>query len=111
MVGNGLDSSRITPSSHFSSILSKIEKSNYSHFPYPDLVFKMMAPLEITLERNSQRLIPEPELFVRDRYELAKNIKFPLTKVIEIDTSDTIETTVLRIKNSIWLVDEHKKAN
>ena len=111
MVGNGLDSSRITPSSHFSSILSKIEKSNYSHFPYPDLVFKMMAPLEITLERNSQRLIPEPELFVRDRYELAKNIKFPLTKVIEIDTSDTIETTVLRIKNSSWLVDEHKKAN
>ncbi len=109
MVGNGLDSSRITPISRFSSVLSKIEKSNYSSFPYPDLVFKMMAPLETTLERNSQRPVPEPELFVRDRYELAKNIKFPLANIIEIDTSDKIEITSLQIKNSIWSVQDHNK--
>lgn len=104
--GNGLDGPRIEPNTGYKSLLSRIERANYAMLPSPDIVFKMIAPLETTLERNALRDSPEPEPFVRGRFELAKKLNFPQTTVVEIDTTANQETTILMIKNCIWAVKD-----
>ena len=98
----GLDGPRIEATTPFTSWLAKMERENYASLPPPDLVFKMTAPLDVTLKRNAERDAPEPEEFVRLRYELAKKLYYPLSKVVDVNTKAPLDETVLSVKNLIW---------
>jgi thymidylate kinase len=100
----GLDGARILPNSYVTRWLSLRERENYSCFPTPDIVFCMIAPLELTLHRNSLRESPEPEEFVRQRFELARKINFKRSRMVEIDTTVPLEDSVLSIRRAIWRV-------
>lgn len=97
-----MDGPRITPDSKIRAIFGSFEQVNYKNIPPPDIVFKMISPLKVTLERNSERQTPEPIEFVKRRFDLAKSIEFPYSKVIEIDTTEPLDVTILKIKNHIW---------
>ncbi|OVE82411.1 hypothetical protein BVY04_01010 [bacterium M21] len=98
----GLDGARIIAGGRLRTILAKIERRVYARMPVPDLVFKVMAPLDLTLKRNSERIAPEPENFVRFRYEQAKEISFNGAHVINVDTTESLEETALNVKWSAW---------
>jgi thymidylate kinase len=98
----GLDGARITPSSYITNWLSRLERYAYDGYPHPDIVFRMIAPLELTLKRNSLRESPEPELFVRQRYELATKINFKRSNMVDIDTTEPIKNSILAVRRSIW---------
>jgi len=98
----GLDGARIQPTGFFTGKLSKWEKANYEVLPTPDIVFRAIAPLEVTLLRNSQRENPEPQGFVRQRYELAKKINFSYCEFIDIDTTLGFDGTLLNVQSKIW---------
>lgn len=100
----GLDGARILPNSYVTRWLSLRERNNYSGFPTPDIVFRMIAPLELTLHRNSLRESPEPEEFVRQRFELARKINFKRSRMVEIDTTVPLEDSVLSVRRAIWRV-------
>jgi len=97
-----MDGPRITGQSIFLKFLSRIEKSNYSNIPHPDIVIKAEAPLNITLARNNNRSKPEPEAFVRMRYQLAKEINFKFSEMVIIDTTDDYLITLAAVRNIIW---------
>ena len=97
-----MDGARIIPKSRLTRFLSKLERKNYVAMPCPDLIIKVTAPLEITLHRNSLRKIPEPEPFVRHRYELARKIEFPYTDVVEIDTTLSQTESLRKVQEVIW---------
>lgn len=98
----GLDGARIEANSEFTKMLSRWELRNYQGLPQPDLVFKAVAPLEVTLERNRLRDNPEPEVFVRQRYELAREINFERSIMVEVDTTRCLSETILAVKNKVW---------
>ena len=66
-----MDGPRIKGRPRTTKLLAKLEKANYQGMPHLDLVIKAVAPLELTLSRNQTRKFPEPEVFVKVRYELA----------------------------------------
>ena len=97
-----LDGPRIEPVSKLTSFLSKLEKRNYELMPHPDLVIKAEAPLELTIERNAQRDFPEPEVFLRARYELAKKINFPYSKMVFVKTDQEYDNSFREVRDAIW---------
>jgi thymidylate kinase len=97
-----MDGPRIQPTSFLTKFLSKLEKKNYSNLPSPDVVIKVVAPLEETIQRNNLREYPEPEEFLRRRFELAKKINFPYSIMVNIDTTKPLEETKLELKEIIW---------
>ena len=74
----------------------------------PDLAFRMVADLNITLKRNNLRNNPEPDEFVRNRYLLAKEIHFKNIDIIDIDTLQNLDDSILEVKNHIWSYDDLK---
>jgi hypothetical protein len=98
----GLDGARISASGPLTRWLASREAANYMGLPSPDIVFKAVAPLEVTLQRNSLRAAPEPESFVRARYALAKDVSFPGATMIEVDTTRTLEATLVDVKRAVW---------
>ncbi|MDA7753279.1 hypothetical protein N8907_01165 [bacterium] len=97
-----MDGPRIKGGSPITSLLSRFEKKNYKSIPSPDLVIKAEAPLDITLDRNSLRINPEPEAFVRARYDLAKNISFEFSDMVTIDTTQEYSTTLAEVRRIVW---------
>jgi hypothetical protein len=98
----GLDGARISASGPLTRWLASRESANYVGLPGPDIVFKTIAPLEVTLQRNALRATPEPESFVRARYALARDVSFPGGTMFEIDTTRTFESTLIEVKQAIW---------
>ncbi len=97
-----MDGPRIKGNSRITNYLSKLETSNYLSMPHPDLVIKAEAPLEVTLSRNKLRKIPEPESFVRARFELAKKINFKYSEMITIDTTNEYSVSLQEVQRIIW---------
>ena len=97
-----IDSARITANGWLTSWMAKVEAENYAKMPPPDLVFKMMAPLDVTLARNAQRQTPEPEGFVKQRYEKAQSLEFATSEVIDVNTNEDFDKTMLFLQNHIW---------
>lgn len=97
-----MDGPRIKGNSRITNYLSKLEKSNYLSMPHPDLVIKAEAPLETTLSRNKLRKNPEPETFVRARFELARKINFKYSEMITIDTTNEYSATFNEVQRIIW---------
>ena len=97
-----MDGSRIIGNSKFTKFLAKLERKNYLSMPNPDLVIKVMAPLDLTLERNSLRSNPEPEVFVRARYELAMKVDFPYSEMALIRTDQDYSSSLGEVRRTIW---------
>ena len=97
-----MDGPRIKGQSGVTNLLARWEKSNYEGMPPPDLVIKAVAPLELTLSRNKLRVSPEPEPFVRARYELAQKINFIFAEMITIDTSADYSDSIGEVRRAIW---------
>ena len=97
-----MDGPRIEGRSGITRLLAKWERANYQGMPHPDLVIKAAAPLELTLSRNQTRDIPEPEAFVKARYELARKIKFDYSEMITIDTSAHYVSSLREVQKAIW---------
>ncbi|MGD9107941.1 MAG: hypothetical protein PVI75_02095 [Gammaproteobacteria bacterium] len=99
----GIDSPRIEAGgSWLARVLGVIEAYYYNKIPIPDVVFKVSAPLSLTLERNAERQNSEPENFVRYRYEQAKALCYDYTKVIDIDSSEDYAETLMKVKSEVW---------
>ena len=97
-----MDGPRIIERSRTTKLLARWERANYQGMPDPDLVIKAVAPLELTLSRNNLRESPEPEAFVRARYELAQKINFSFTEMILIDTTADYSSSIGEVRRAIW---------
>ena len=97
-----IDGPRIKGRSRLTKLLAKWERANYQGMPHPDLVIKAVAPLELTLSRNQTRVIPEPEVFVKARYELAQKINFSFSETILIDTTADYSSSIGEVRRAIW---------
>jgi hypothetical protein len=98
----GLDGPRIINQSPFYQRLAKQEKLFYSMFAPSDIIFRVMAPLEVTLKRNSERDAPEPDDFVKMRYAKAEQLTYPGIRVVNVDTTKKIDETLRLIKAELW---------
>ena len=97
-----MDGPRIIERSRTTKLLASWERANYQGMPAPDLVIKAVAPLELTLSRNNLRESPEPEAFVRARYELAQKINFSFSEMILIDTTADYSNSIGEVRRAIW---------
>ena len=99
---SGLDGARISANGPLTRWFALREASNYMGLPGPDIVFRAVAPLEVTLQRNSLRADPEPESFVRARYALVNEVNFTGVKMIEVDTTRALEETLIDVQQAVW---------
>ncbi len=83
------------------SFLINLELYFYKKVKPIDHLLKLYAPLEVTLERNAKRDNPEPESFVRMRYEKFHSQKFN-TSMSEINTNVSFGESFRTIKGAIW---------
>ncbi|MDD0852512.1 hypothetical protein HBN50_05350 [Halobacteriovorax sp. GB3] len=98
-----IDGPRIDAKAGLGKFLGKVESHFYNKIGTPNLIIKVSAPLDETLVRNSKRDNPEPEEFVRSRYELFQKIQFPQdVKILEVDTTNTVDDCMIKIKETFW---------
>ncbi|MCK8816302.1 hypothetical protein MWH28_02855 [Natroniella sulfidigena] len=65
----------------------------------PDIAIKLKIPAEIAIERKKDT----PLYRIKEKINVIENLKFnQKTKVCDVDSSRSIEETVLEIKNIIW---------
>jgi len=64
----------------------------------PDIVFKLIVPLEVSLQRKPD---PDPET-VKRKVEITELLEFPDSKVFRIDTTQDYGKELLEIKKIIW---------
>jgi thymidylate kinase len=98
----GIDGPRIRPNGRVSSLLSRMEQELYRRVPLPTAVIKVAAPLSVTMERNSRRQMPEPESFLRDRYERFQQLQFPDVSCYTVDNNGSFDESLLNVKRVVW---------
>lgn len=98
------DSPQLRTASHGSirRRLTELEKQLYRDTPSPDVVVHLVAPLDVTLARNSAREKTEPEDYVRLRHSKNRDVEFPGVAVHRIDTARPLESVVRDVKRLIW---------
>lgn len=99
----GVDGPRLMPKGWFTNILARIEQHYYARISLPDIVFKAEAPLDTTLKRNAERNSPEPEDFVRQRFEAAKNIQILDKNQYLVDTTQSEDSCIRLIMQKLWV--------
>lgn len=99
---DAIDGPKIEGSGGLRLLMAKMEKWLYFHSPKPDLVIKVNVPLEVTLKRNSTRPNPEPESFLRMRYEKVKNVTFANIDLIEICNTGDYNESLNNVKKHVY---------
>lgn len=99
---NAPDSPKIPKNSRTPILLEKLEKYFYRKIIQPDIVFRVQAPLELTIARNAEREKSEPEEFVRTRYKQSKLLSFDQCQVVDIFTNEKLNESTLKVKMSLW---------
>lgn len=84
--------------------LARIENQLYQEISPPDLVISLSVPLEVAIIRNKTRGKEESEELLRLRHAQSSTLNFEKTSVIEINTNQPLEETVLEVKKAIWNV-------
>jgi hypothetical protein len=72
--------------------------------PRPDVLLRLEAPIETTIERDARRLKqggPDAAA-LRRRWELESRPELPGTSVIRIDTSRPLDETVQTVVKAVW---------
>ena len=82
--------------------LARLEARLYRDIPAPDLVIRLTAPLEVTLERNRSRTKSEPEEYVRSRHARSAALEFTRTRLATVDTDRPLEAVQREIQRLIW---------
>lgn len=90
------------PHNRLARLLSNWEKRLYESIPPPDLVFKTHAPLETTIERNKVRSVPEPDDWIRYRYEATRNMRIRNRDSTVLLTSRPLDEVLRQAKTRFW---------
>jgi thymidylate kinase len=80
------------------------ERALYKGLPKPDLLLRLEAPIETTIERDARRLKqggPDAAA-VRRRWELENRPECSGTPAIRIDTSRPLDETVRTVVGAVW---------
>ena len=64
----------------------------------PDIVFKLILPPEISVQRKPDHDLAE----VMRKAEITKILTFPKSKIYEIDVNRNLDDILLEIKKIIW---------
>ena len=82
--------------------MADLEARLYRDIPPPDLVIRLTAPLDVTLERNKTRAKSEPEDYVLLRHARSSNLEFERVRVEDVDTDRPLSESILEIRRLIW---------
>lgn len=84
--------------------LMKREQTVYKTLPRPDLVIRLMAPIETAIERDATRLKEGgPDLdAVQRRWDMETQADFSPTPVIPIDTNRPLDETIRAVVKAVW---------
>lgn len=82
--------------------LAQFESQMYKEISPPVLVISLSVPLEIAIMRNKTRGKEEPEDLVRLRHAQMSEMGFLNSTVIDIDTHQPLDETILKLKLEIW---------
>lgn len=64
----------------------------------PDLVFKLMVPVEVSMSRRPE----DAEEVLRRKYEILQAVTYPQAVEIPVDATQPLEQELLFIKKKIW---------
>jgi thymidylate kinase len=81
-----------------------LERAIYKSIPKPDLVIRLVAPIETSVERDAMRIKsggPDKEAVLRRR-DLETQSDFSGVKVVSIDTNRSIKDTVRDVVGAVW---------
>ena len=84
--------------------LAHVEKQLYEEIPAPDLIISLSVPVEVAIFRNKNRGKEEPEDYVRRRHAQRSSLVFEKTTVVEVNTDQPIEKSILEVKQAVWKV-------
>lgn len=86
--------------------LARIERTIYMQIPSPDVVIRLVVPLEIAIERNKsrQKKGKEGDLYVTRRHRLAMIPSFQNSKTIELDVNQSLPQTINCARRILWNV-------
>ena len=82
--------------------LAAVEARLYRDIPPPDLVVYLIAPLDVTLERNRRRGKFEPESYVLSRHTRSSNLEFGRALVRRVATDRPLDEVSSEIRRIIW---------
>ncbi|WP_407153966.1 hypothetical protein [Bradyrhizobium sp. STM 3557] len=80
------------------------ERALYKGLPKPDLLLRLTAPIEKTIERDARRVKeggPDAAA-VRRRWELENRSDFPGTLEIRVDTDRPLDETIRTVVGTVW---------
>ncbi len=84
--------------------LMQYEAKSYEDLPRPDLVIRLVAPIETTLQRDATRQKcdgPDPESVLR-RHGIETGLEFPGSRVINVNTDLPLEQTIREVLQAAW---------
>lgn len=83
--------------------LARLEQQLYRQIPPPDIVLRLRVSLETALQRNRERNQQDKEVYLAARHRRSQGWQMPGTRnVYEIDTEQTLEETLCKVKEAIW---------
>ncbi len=84
--------------------LAENESMMYRRMPPPDVVVQLTVPVETALVRNESRDKDgaEDEKWVRRRHKQSELQRYPESRTFLVDTSQSLDDTLLKIKRLIW---------
>jgi thymidylate kinase len=84
--------------------LMMMERALYKSIPKPDLVIRLMAPIDTTIQRDAERVKaggPDSEAVHRRRV-LESEADYDGRPVVEIDTNRSINETIRDVVSTVW---------
>jgi thymidylate kinase len=88
----------------FKRWLMRRERAAYAGLPRPDLVIRLVAPIETTIRRDAERVKDDgPDAAaVERRRRMETETEFPGCTVITIDTDRPLEETKKMVMQAVW---------
>jgi thymidylate kinase len=84
--------------------MMKCERALYTGLPQPDLIIRLVAPIETTLRRDAERIKedgPDPAALKR-RWRMETEAKYPGAKVFEVSTEQPLDASLAKVLEAIW---------
>jgi thymidylate kinase len=84
--------------------LMTLERAIYTSIPKPDLVIRLLAPIETSIERDASRIKPggPDEDAVLRRRAIEAKADFSGVKLVSVDTNRSIKDTVRDVVGAVW---------
>lgn len=83
--------------------LARLEKELYQKIPSPDMVLKLRVSLETAKKRNCERDGQDGDAYLESRHRQSAEWYMPGTNFLfDIDTEQSLEETISKVKQDIW---------